>query len=109
MRRNNSIAVLKQDKERERGLVILDKTIYVENCLYIPHTNQVMKLGKNPNLYESKIQRTLRKIKNLNRGIQMIYPTSFNADRFYETAKIHKIDRNYKVDSNSIQQWQNVI
>lgn len=68
-----------------------------------------MKLGKNPNLYESKIQRTLRKIKNLNRGIQMIYPTSFSADRFYETAKIHKIDRNYKVDSNSIQQWQNVI
>ena len=64
LQRNNSIVVLKQDKWR--GVVILDKNIYVEKCLSILDTNQFMKLDKNPrSSHESKIQRMLRK-KNQN-------------------------------------------
>ena len=63
LRRNNSIVVLKQDKGR--GVVILDKNIYVEKCLSILDTNQFMKIDKNPtSSNESKIQRILRKIKS---------------------------------------------
>ena len=99
LRRNNSIVVLKQDKGR--GVVILDRNIYVEKCLSILDTNQFMKLDKNPtSSYESKIQRTLRKIKSkLSREeYKKLYPTGSNAGRFYGTEKLHKIDRNDKVD-----------
>ena len=49
LRQNNSIVVLKQNKGR--GVVTLDKNIYVGKCLSMLDT------------YESKVQRTLRKIK----------------------------------------------
>ena len=50
---NNSIVMLEQDKER--GVVMLDKNIYVDKCLPILGTNQFMKLDKNPtSLCESK-------------------------------------------------------
>ena len=96
-RRN--IVVLKQDKGRR--VVILDKIIYVEKCLSILDTNQFMKLDKNPtSSFESKIQRTLRKIKSKlsTEEYKKLYPTGSNAGRFYGTAKLHKIYRNDKVD-----------
>ena len=99
LRRNNNIVVLKQNKER--GVVILDTNIYVEKCLSILDTNQFMKLDKNPtSSYESKIQRTLRKIKSKLSAeeYKKLYPAGFNAGRLYGTVKLHKIDRNDKVD-----------
>ena len=61
-----------------------------------------MKLDKNPtSSYESKVQRTLRKIKwKLSpEEHKKLYPTAgSNAGRFCLTAKVHKIDRNNKVD-----------
>ena len=60
-----------------------------------------MKLNKNPiSSYESKIQRTLRKIKSKlsTEEYKKLDPTGSNAGRFYGTAKVHKIDRNDKVD-----------
>ena len=54
LRRNNNIVVLKQDKGG--GLVILDKSNYIEKCLSILDNNQFMKLDKNAtSSYESKI------------------------------------------------------
>ena len=97
--RNNSIVVLKQIKGRE--VVILDKNIYVEKCLSILDTNQSIKLHKNPtSSYESKIQRTLRKIKSKlsTEEYKKLYPTGSNAGRFYGNVKVHKIERNDKVD-----------
>ena len=90
---------MKQDKGR--GVVILDKNIYVDKCLSILDTNQFMKLDKNPtSSYESKIQRTLRKIKSKlsTEEYKKLYPTGSNAGRFYGTAKVHKSYRNDKVD-----------
>ena len=60
-----------------------------------------MKLDKNPSIsYESKIQRTLRKIKSKfsTEEYKKFYPTGSNAGRFYGTAKVHKIYKNDKVD-----------
>ena len=68
LRRNTSIDVLKKDKGR--GVVILDKNIYNEKYLSILDINQFMKLDKNSTRsYETKIQRTLRKVK-LNRSTE---------------------------------------
>ena len=91
--------MLKQDEGR--GVIILDKNIYVEKCLSILDTKQFMKLDKNPtSLYESKTQQMLRKIKSKlsTEEYKKLYPTGSNAGRFYGTAKIHKIDINDKVD-----------
>ena len=99
LRGNNSIVVLKQDKAR--GVVIFDENIHVEKCLSILDTNRFTKLDKKPtSSYESKIQRTLRKIKSKlsTEEYEKLYPTGSNAGRFYGTAKVHKIDRNDKVD-----------
>ena len=55
--------MLKQDKGR--GVVILDKNIYVNKCLSLLDTNQFMKLDQNPIISsESKIQHMLRKVKS---------------------------------------------
>ena len=55
--------MLKQDKGR--GVVILDKNIYVNKCLSLLDTNQFMKLDQNPTISsESKIQHMLRKVKS---------------------------------------------
>ena len=91
--------MLKQDKGRD--VVILDRNIYGEKCLSILDTNQFIKLDKNPiSSYKSKIQLTLRKIKSKPSTGQYrkFYPTGFNAGIFYGTAKLHKMDRNDKVD-----------
>ena len=56
---------------------------------------------KNPtSSYENKIRRMLRKIKSKLsiEEYKKLYPTCSNSDRFYGTAKVHKIDRNDKVD-----------
>ena len=82
-------------------MVIFDKNIYDDKCLSILDTNQFMKLDKNPSIsYESKIQRTLRKIKSKfsTEEYKKFYPTGSNAGRFYGTAKVHKIYKNDKVD-----------
>ena len=63
LQRNNNIIVLKQDKGR--GVVILDKNIYVNKCLSLLDTNQFMKLDQNSTISsESKIQHMLRKVKS---------------------------------------------
>ena len=55
--------MLKQDKGR--GVVILDKNIYVNKCLSLLDTNQFMKLDQNPIISsESKIQHMSRKVKS---------------------------------------------
>ena len=60
-----------------------------------------MKLHKNPtSSYESKIQRTLRKIKSKlsTEKYKKLYPTCSNAGRLYGTAEVHKTYRNDKVE-----------
>ena len=61
--KNNNIIIIKQDKGR--GVVILDRTIYIDKCLSMLSTKQFSKLDCDPtSKLESKVQRKLRKIKS---------------------------------------------
>ena len=54
LRRNKQLVILKQDKGR--GVVLLNKTKYVEKFFSIINTNKFKKLDKNPTIsYEAKI------------------------------------------------------
>ena len=92
LRRNRQLVILKQDKGR--GIVLLDKTKYVEKCFSIINTSKFKKLDKNPTVsYEAKIRRTLRKMKSrfTLQEYNKVYPTGSNAGKLYGTAKIHKL------------------
>ena len=99
LRRNKQLVILKQDKRR--GVVLLDKTKYIEKCFSIVNTNKFKKLDKNPTVsYEAKIQRTLRKTKSrfTLQEYNKVYPTGSNAGKLYGTAKIHKLPELGTVD-----------
>ena len=90
---------MKQDKGR--GVVLLDKTKYVEKCFSIINTNKLKKLDKNPTVsYEVKIQRTLRKMKPrfTLQEYNKVYPTGSNPGKLYCTAKIRKLPELGTVD-----------
>ena len=92
---NNSITILKKDKGK--GSVILDKSLYVDKCNALLNTPQFKQLTSDPTRkYEGKIQRQLRKIKPHLTPSQYrkIYPTGSNPGRFYGTAKVHKLKEN---------------
>ena len=97
--RNKNITLLQQDKGR--GVVILDRTTYVEKCLNILHTDQFRKLEKDPTkTLENKVQKALRTMKeNLtDNEYKKLYPTGSRPGMFYGTAKIHKMSTNDKVE-----------
>ena len=57
------IIIIKQDKEW--GVVILDRTKYIDKCLSMLATKQFSKLDYDPtSKLECRVQRTLRKIKS---------------------------------------------
>ena len=59
---NKDIVILKHDKGR---VVILNRSKYIEKCLLIVDSSQFLQVDKDPTVsIESKIQRTLRKIKD---------------------------------------------
>ena len=101
---NDSIVILKQDKGR--GVVIMNRSAYIEKCFSLPNTSQFNKLTKDPtHATERKIQRVARKIKlKLPSNIySKIYPTGSAPGTFYETVKIHKLSpmilsTNYHLD-----------
>ena len=87
--------LLRQDKGR--GIVIIDRNRYTNKYLNILNTKQFRKLDKDPTKpTEAKIQRALRKIKNhlSNQEYMRIYPTGSAPQKFYGTAKKHKIPAN---------------
>ena len=95
MSNNNSIVILKQDKDR--GVVIKNRRAYLEKCFTLLTTSQFNKLTKDPtHTTERKIQRVVRKTKlKLPSNIySKIYPTGSAPGKFYGTAKIHKLSQN---------------
>ena len=59
---NESIVILKQDKGR--GVVIVDKSLYVEKANLLLDSNKFKKLNEDPTpRIEGKVQRALREIK----------------------------------------------
>ena len=96
---NNNIIILKQDKGR--GVVILDKSTYVDKCLSLLNTDQFCKLDKDPTkTTESKVQRVLRSVKSQigETEYKNIYPTGSIPGKLYGTAKVHKLAPNDTVD-----------
>ena len=90
---------MKQDKGR--GVVLMDRTIYLEKCLDILDTNQFRKLSTDPTKKtEEKIQRVLRKMKRSfsTQEYSTIYPTGSCPVKFYGTGKIHQLPDNGNVE-----------
>ena len=97
--KNSRIVVMKQDKGR--GVILMDRTVYVEKCLDILDTNQFTKVSTDPSKKtEEKIQRVLRKIKR-SFSVQeysTTYPTGSCLGKLYSTAKVYKLPENRNVD-----------
>ena len=86
---------MKQDKGRR--VVIMNRSKYLGECLLILQGKQFMKLNYDrTSKLESKIQRTLRKIKSkLQENIyKKLYPKGSAPGKFYRNAKIHKLSSN---------------
>ena len=97
--KNKEIVILKPDKGR--GVVILDRTKYMENCLSILSTSQFEEIDRDPTVYiEGKVQRTLTKIKDKLPSFvySKIYPTGSLPGKLYGTAKLHKVANNGTVE-----------
>ena len=92
---NNNIIIIKQDKGR--GVVILDRTRYFEKCLSMLATKVFSKLDYDPtSKLESKVQRTLRKIKSKipEKVYKKLYPTGSFPSKFYGNAEVHRLSIN---------------
>ena len=90
---NKNICLLKQDKGR--GIVIMDRSKYVEKCLDLLQTDKFVVLPSDPTAqFEKRVQTCLRKMKSRLEPMtySSIYPTSSRPGRFYATAKRHKLD-----------------
>ena len=90
--KKNNIIIIKQDKGH--GVVILDRTKYIDKCLPMVGTKQFSKLDYDPSSkLESKLQITLRKIKSkLHENVyKKLYPTGSYSGKFYGNAKVHKL------------------
>ena len=87
---NEEIIMMKQDKGG--GVVIMNRSKYLEECLSILQGKQFMKLDYNPtSKLESKVQRTLHNIisKQPENIYKNFYPTGSALGKFYGNAKIH--------------------
>ena len=91
--------ILKQDQGR--GVIILDTTKYTEKCMALLNTERFKRLPKDPTAaIEPKIKKVLRKIKSKSseQEYKRLYQTGLAQDRFYGTAKIHKLKNDSTVD-----------
>ena len=99
------IAISKTDKGR--GVVIMNRDKYTKKCLQILNTNQFIKLNSDPTkATERKLQNVLRKIKSKfsPNEYKQLYPTGSSPDKFYETAKIHKLSQGDQLEKFPIRQ-----
>ena len=82
---------MKQDKAR--GVVLMDRTVYLEKCLDILDTNQFTKLSTDPTKRtEEKIQQVFQKIKRSFSTQEYFNHVSRSCPgKFYGTTKVHKI------------------
>ena len=88
---NKTITLIKQGKGR--GVVILDKSDYIEKCINILYSKQFKKLKEALTKAENKMQRILRKIKqHIDKNeYKRMHPTGSRPDLFYTTAKVQQL------------------
>ena len=90
--RNRDIVILRQDKGR--GVVILDKTIYVSKGEEFLSGPEFVELDEDPTKsFQDKVQRTLLEMKKCfeTKVYEKIYPSSARPGLYYGLAKVHKI------------------
>ena len=87
--------------DKGRGVVIMNKSKYLEKCLTLLNSEQFIRLNEDPTkTNERKAQRMLRKIKpNLtDQEYKRLYSSGSAPGKFYGIAKLHKISVNDGVD-----------
>ena len=97
------ITIMKADQDR--GVVIMNKSKYLEKCLTLLNSEQFARRNEDPTkTNERKVQRMLRNIKpNLtDQEYKRLYPSGSAPGKFYGTAKLHKISINDGVDKLTI-------
>ena len=90
--KNKEIVIIKQDKGR--GVVVMNRSKYVDKCLSQLETQNFKKLKEDPTQStEKKVQNLLKSIKDDigDETYKNIYPSGSNPGKFYGTAKIHKL------------------
>ena len=101
--KNKNIVILRQDKGK--GVVLMNKSKYVEKCLGLLQTQNFAKLDHDPtSSTEKKVQDTLREIKEDigEETYKKIYPSGSNPGKFYGTAKIHKLSNEEDMNINQV-------
>ena len=80
---NKDICLIKQDKGR--GIIIMDKSKYLDKCLEILETDKFVKLDEDPTpQFETRVQNCLKRMKK-RLGIKtyrQIYPSSSRHAQF---------------------------
>ena len=90
---------MKQDKRR--GVVLMDRTVYLEKCLNILDTNQFTNLSiDQTKKTEEKIHYVLRKTRRSYsvKEYSTIYLKGSCPGKFYGTPKVHELPENGNVD-----------
>ena len=83
---------MRQDKGR--GVVILDKNLYVSKAEEFLNGPEFVELDEDPTkMFQGRVQRTLREMKNCfeTKVYDRIYPSSARPGLYYGLAKVHKI------------------
>ena len=83
---------MRQDKGR--GVVIIDRTKYIEKAEEFLGGREFVELTEDPTkTFQSYVQRTLRSMKNCfdSKTYDKIYPSSSRPGLYFGLAKIHKI------------------
>ena len=92
---NKDIVILKEDKGR--GVVVTNRSKYIEKCLSIINSSQFLQIYKDPTpSIQRDVQKTLRKIKNKISSLlySKIYPPGLSPGWFYGTVKLDKVKDN---------------
>ena len=79
----------------------MNRSKYMKKCFSILSTSQFAEIDLDPTAYiAGKVQRTLRKIKNKlpSFAYSKIYPAGSSPEKFFGTAKLHKVSNNSTVE-----------
>ena len=101
--RNKDIVILRQDKGR--GVVILDKTLYVSKSEDFLNGTEFVELNEDPTkTFQGRVQRTLLEMKKCfsKQVYERIYPSSARPGLYYGLAKVHKISNQINEEVGSI-------
>ena len=101
--KNKAVVIFRQDKGR--GVVIMDRTKYVQKCLSQLETPNFKKLDADPtHTFEKNVQTALLNIKKAigEEQYKKIYPSGSNPGKFYGTGKIHKLSEEDERNSTNV-------